>query len=82
MDRTRCLVELLLRGADGNGTVLTQDEASVWLLKVDSFLLHHTILSTYCEGSLSRTPGCANGLLNKAATGNVTTWLNWNFSVL
>lgn len=57
-------MELLLRGADGDGTVLTKDDAFVWLLKVDSFLLHYTILSTTVRASSAEPPGCENGLWN------------------
>lgn len=75
-------MELLLRGADGDGTVLTKDDAFVWLLKVDSFLLHHTILSTTVRASSAEPRGVRIGFGIQAATFNLTMWLNWKFSVL
>lgn len=54
MDRTRCSVGLPLRGADGDGMVLTKDEEfRVGSKKKDLFLRGSTILRTSSSGSMS-----------------------------
>lgn len=54
----------------------------VWFLKLDSSWLHGTALWTTVKCFFSRTPENVNGLLNRAATFNLTTWFNREFSVI
>lgn len=43
-------------------------------------LPHHSL--SYCKCFFSRTPACAAGLWNRAATFNWTRWLSWTFPAL
>lgn len=80
VDRTRCLVGLLLRGADGDGKVLSEDKHFVSFSKGWFILTSPPHSLNYWKCFFSRTQECARmGFWIRAATFHPKTWHNRNF---